>query len=364
MSPRPVLDLGPVTVRAMAGDGPDYRWRAEWYPPGEGGKMKTRSLGPRCTAAEAARRGAELLEAGVQLELSEPEPVTVRTVRDLVELWLGAQAQRADLSRHTLKAYRHSAVCLVEIAGTVAVTDVTAGWLVGLRDQLGQRFAPQTVKLHLAVLGFAWRWAARLQLVGAPPDLPAVRVPRKVRHTPRLADVAAVIEQAEGWQRLLLALAWSTGARVGELCRLRWSDLDLEQGTVVVCGKTGPRAVPLVGAGLDQARAATREGELLVGARVPATAEKRLGEALQGLCASAGVAPFTIHALRRLAVDAMARAGVDVATAAALTGHTPAVMLTHYRQVTESDLRAAAARAELGAAPGRSAGPRLGGRGR
>jgi integrase len=61
---------------------------------------------------------------------------------------------------------------------------------------------------------------------------------------------------------------------------------------------------------------------------------------------AAGTPRWTWHALRRLAVDIMARRGIDIATAAAITGHTPTVMLEHYRRVSAADLRRAAA--ELG----------------
>lgn len=46
-----------------------------------------------------------------------------------------------------------------------------------------------------------------------------------------------------------------------------------------------------------------------------------------------------------------ARPVVDIATAAALLGHSPAVMLEHYRRVQASDLVAAVGRVQLGEAP-------------
>ena len=70
--------------------------------------------------------------------------------------------------------------------------------------------------------------------------------------------------------------------------------------------------------------------------------------ALRAACARAGVPRFTPYGLRRSAVDAMARAGVDVATAAAITGHSPEVMLRLYRTVTADDRRRAIAMAGLG----------------
>lgn len=65
-------------------------------------------------------------------------------------------------------------------------------------------------------------------------------------------------------------------------------------------------------------------------------------------CESGGVPAFSPHGLRRSAVDAYLRAGVDVGRAADLLGHSPKVMLEHYPQVTLDDRRRAVARARLG----------------
>jgi integrase/recombinase XerC len=46
--------------------------------------------------------------------------------------------------------------------------------------------------------------------------------------------------------RALLELFYSSGLRLGELCALRWHDLDLDDGLVTVLGKGGKqRSVPL-----------------------------------------------------------------------------------------------------------------------
>ena len=81
----------------------------------------------------------------------------------------------------------------------------------------------------------------------------------------------------------------------------------------------------------------------------PSSFDSYLGpHALRQACAAAGVPRFTPYGLRRAAVDAMARAGVDPATAASITGHSVSVMLTAYRTVSEDDRRRAVAAAGLG----------------
>jgi integrase len=350
---RPVLDLDRITLRAVDGEGPDYRWRAEWYPPGDGGRMKTRSLGARCSEAEALRRGATLLEEGLGLPDDRP-PAALVTVQDLLEAWMGTVSARPDLRPTSVAAYRTQAARLVRLWGATPLAEVTTAAVAALRLTLLRALAPATAQLTLLVLSISWRWALEAGLVLHQPVWPRVRVPRTLRHTPRPADVEAVLARAKGWARLAIAVAWSTGARLGELCALDWADVDLGASpSVRLCGKTGPRIVPLAGAGLEALLSVPpelRRGPVR-GARTPLAAGRSLLRWLEVLAAAEGVEHFTIHGLRRLAVDTLARAAVDIATAAAITGHSPAVMLQHYRQVTDDDRVRAVAQAQLGTAP-------------
>ncbi len=61
--------------------------------------------------------------------------------------------------------------------------------------------------------------------------------------------------------------------------------------------------------------------------------------------------PSRLTGLRRAAVDSLLRAGVDVGTACAILGHSPAVMLTRYRRATLDDARKAVLTARLGSVP-------------
>jgi integrase len=350
MAKRPVLDLHRLTLRAVAGDGPDYRWRAEWYPPGEGGQMKTRSLGARCPEAEALRRGAVLLEEGIGLP-DEAPAVALVTAQDLLEAWMGAIMERPDLATGTRDMYRFNALRLARMWGAQPIADVDGPACLALRAALQREHRPSVVAQTLLVAGIAWRWALEQGLVLQAVAWPRVRAPRIERHTPDPEHVEAVLALATGWPRLALALAWSTGARVGELVALDWGDLDLRRPAWVrLRGKTGARQVPLAGAGLDallEVPPAERVGRLR-GAYAETTAEGLISSALHRLADEAGVPRFTVHGVRRLAVDTLARSQVDVATAAALTGHSVEVMLRHYRQVNDDDRLSAVARAQLG----------------
>jgi integrase len=60
-------------------------------------------------------------------------------------------------------------------------------------------------------------------------------------------------------------------------------------------------------------------------------------------CETAGVEPWTLKGLRHLACTRMLASGIDVATAASITGHTPAVLLATYAHVLEPRRQAAVA---------------------
>lgn len=81
----------------------------------------------------------------------------------------------------------------------------------------------------------------------------------------------------------------------------------------------------------------------------PDNVRRHLKQRIDRACATNELRRFTPHALRRFTVDELARAGVDIGTACAITGHSLAVMLKHYRQVSRDDKRRALAAARLGA---------------
>lgn len=76
------------------------------------------------------------------------------------------------------------------------------------------------------------------------------------------------------------------------------------------------------------------------------TASDLNGE-LAEVCRKLGLPRFTSHALRRSMVDSLQRAGVDSATAAALLGMSPEVMMRYYRRATRDDVVRAAGRLQL-----------------
>jgi len=100
----------------------------------------------------------------------------------------------------------------------------------------------------------------RLELIDRDPTLP-VKPPRKVR--PEMdffspEEVRRLLESTEGDLHAILSVAVLAGLRVGEICGLKWKDVDLNRGIIRVVrsydpkhgfsepkSKYGKRAVPM-----------------------------------------------------------------------------------------------------------------------
>ncbi len=165
----------------------------------------------------------------------------------------------------------------------------------------------------------------------------------EVRH---LLALAAVDPRTD----LLVHLALGTGARVGELCALDWSDIDLEAGTMTVRGTlsrvgiVGPpksrrsrRVVALPGFTLNALR---RELERRLGATGPILTGaapggrvtiQRTGEWWRALRDRAGIgSDVRFHDLRGTAATFALAAGVTPTEVARSLGHDPAVLMRTY----------------------------------
>jgi integrase len=180
----------------------------------------------------------------------------------------------------------------------------------------------------------------------------APRVDPKERRRLSPAEVRALLKLASKDPRTDLAvhLAIGTGARVGELCALDWSDIDMAAGTMTVRGTlsrtgiVGPtksrrsrRIVALPGFALAALRRELKRRPGATGPLLPAfvpggrQAISLMGMWWRDLRDRAGVgSDLRFHDLRGTAATLALSAGIPPTEVARSLGHDPAVLMRTY----------------------------------
>ncbi|MHB8221144.1 MAG: tyrosine-type recombinase/integrase [Acidimicrobiales bacterium] len=162
------------------------------------------------------------------------------TVGQLLDRWLD-HSEALGRSPTTVWKYRSIADTVVRPAiGSVRLSKLTAAHLDALYASLtGKGNKATTVRRVHALIGAALHQAERWDLVDK--NVSKRASPPQVHQAPVTApspeEVLAIIDQAQkadpSLARMLL-IAALTGARRGELCAIRWTDLDWQTSTLTI----------------------------------------------------------------------------------------------------------------------------------
>lgn len=209
------------------------------------GKRRQRRIGPYTTRREAERAAAKAVLDAADGLAPDPRGVTLREY--LMEIWLPAREARG-LKPTTLANYRW--VCeryLIPGLGSVRLRDLHPPAVTEFFRQFaeepgrgGKPRSRRTIELTHRVLSLALDHAVRAGVLGRNPaagardDLPrgSPSEPTGVWGPDQLRTFLAATRD----DRLgpLWLLAATTGMRRGELCGLRWEDVDLGAGLLTV----------------------------------------------------------------------------------------------------------------------------------
>lgn len=162
---------------------------------------------------------------------------TTATVGEMLDKWLeaGEARQRPRTLEENRRKIEHR---ILPVLGSVRLNKLTPALLDrAYRDWLDDGLSPATVHKYHSILSAAcrqavkWGWLTQAPTERASP--PKVERKDLVVPTPeRLKDLIRAAEEEDGVLATAIALAALTGARRGELVALKWSDVDLEAGTV------------------------------------------------------------------------------------------------------------------------------------
>ncbi len=354
------------------GNGRLYRRGATWW-------LDYSVRGERIRESSGTRNRTEALRllrekiGDVAAHRAPGQSVRRVTVADLLERV--AHHYRVNGRRSTKRlagARKHLERCL---DGTRRAVDVTPDLLDAYAaKRLGEGAARATLRYELAVLRKGFKLATTARVLPTAPTFPTVAVhnARKVFLTPE--ELGALLAHLPPDVADVVQFAYLTGWRAAsEVLPLRWDRVDFAAGVVVLLdsknasGRTFPLDVlPALRALLERRRAYTETLEAMEGRALPFVFHRRgkpirdFRDAWATACRAAGLVDATgaptrhPHDCRRSAVRNLVRAGVELHTAMALTGHKTAEVFRRYDIVDERDLREGVRRLAAYLAPERT----------
>lgn len=171
------------------------------------------------------------------------------------------------------------------------------------------------------------------------PELPEGRT----RHL-EPAELQKLLLACPPWLRPIVGLAVSTGMRRGELMRIRWRDVDLERGRILLeLTKNGKPRFAYLNQLANQVLASLEGGkpsELLFPGLTPA----QVTVAFVRACKAAGILDFSLHDLRHTFASQLRMNGTDLHTVGQLLGHKDLRMTARYSHLSPEYLGTAASR--------------------
>jgi integrase len=302
-----------------------------------------------------AKRWAQQIEAAIR----EGRHIVVNeskkhTVADLVDRHLESLERK---SPHAYPKQRQILLWWKDRLGARTLANLTPAVIAEQRDallaenigaiEIPQHRSPATANRYLAALSKActvaireWYW---LQ------DNPVTRVqkerenPGRVRYlTPEEKDalLAACSKSPISQLELIVMLALTTGMRRGEILALRWPDIDLNRGSIVLhkTKNNERRAVPIVPSLLALLGKHAQVRHLhtdLVFARVDRDRAIDVDHAFQDTVRAAKIENFRFHDLRHTAASYLAMSGATTAEIAAVLGHKTLAMVKRYAHLSD-----------------------------
>jgi integrase len=328
------------------------------------------------TEKDVRLRQLEIQKAHEDGSWAKPDKLTFVS---FFETWLAQRRGLGTITRSSEVHYAGMVKHAVAAFGGERLQRVNGGMILAVyQKMLAAGIQPSSVRQLHRVLRTVLSDARKAKLISVHP-MENIKAP-KVRKSPapKALDGPAIRKLLDGvrgnWKEDIVFLALGTGLRRGELCGLRWCDVDLERGQLCIDGqvvmysdgtteRTAPKtenAYRTVGISnedvgrLRARRAKAAEAALAVGSGsidahyVLGEGERPLppdlvSKSFSTLCGRIGLPGFTFHSLRHTHITMLFRGRADPKEISARVGHGSAAFTTMvYQTIFEEDARALA----------------------
>jgi len=239
--------------------------------------------------------------------------------------------------------------------GSYVLADINPALLTACRDKLlteigcrGKVRSPATVNRHLAALSTMftacvneWQW-----LEDSP--MRKVKKPKESRGRVRFLDDAdrnkllkACKDSSNAWLYPCVIMALSTGMRQAELMSLKWQDVNLNDGFLILHDtKNGERRrVPLAGHCLEllqeHSKVRRLDTDLLFPGNIHVNKPINLRKPFETALKKAGITDFHWHDLRHCTASYLAMNGASLAEIAEVLGHKTLQMVKRYAHLSD-----------------------------
>lgn len=304
------------------------------------------------------------------------QSLAIATLREFCVTWL--ENLKPEVGRSSYDAYRKTAELFCEFLGPRAdrdMIDISRTDVVAFRNHLAKTRSTDTANNRLKIVRMLFKAAKRDGYVAENPaefvePIKTRSEEQSSRRALTLSEIRAVLALADPEWQSLIKFGLYTGQRLGDLVRLTWANIDLEQEVIrLTTGKTGKRlSIPIAAplrdhitslSGSDDPRAPLhpRAFQTLSATGRIVGISNQFGDllALAGLREmrthqSRGIGrdakrerpQVSFHSLRHSAVSILKAAGIAHATVQELIGHESEAVSRHYTHVDEGALRKAA----------------------
>lgn len=306
------------------------------YAGPDGRIIRESSQSKSCREAEAflLQRKVEVREG----KLNIPKRIASHTFNDLADVYLkGFERQRA------YRTKKGTVLVLQKEWGYVPLSLFTTMSVEGYQSKMLNRgCAPASANRHLAIIKHMFKKAVEWEMVSEEVQKKVQRVKlspvnnRRLRYL-SVEECNALIDACASHLQPIVIAALQTGARKEEVLSLRWDQVDLRHGYILLekTKNNERREIPINSILRQTLMGLVRRLDSpYVFADTEGRRFKDIKKSFHAALKKAGIRDFRFHDLRHTFASHLVMAGVDLATVRELLGHKDISMTLRYAKLS------------------------------